>query len=126
MDSSVMFSQSTESTSISMPSIDQKPELGIPNTWAVKGNEYVMGPELTTEATTCNNVVLFNSVTVDNILVFFLILFLYPFGCNNILIEYSVSIVLSYINFEPYLGTHYDTRQHITSFAPWQGREKLT
>ena len=52
MDSSVMFSQSTESTSINMPSIDQKPELGIPNPCAVKENEYVMGPELSTEATT--------------------------------------------------------------------------
>ena len=52
MDSSVMFSQSTESTSINMTSIDQKPELGIPNPCAVKENEYVMGPELSAEATT--------------------------------------------------------------------------
>ena len=52
MDSSVMFSQSTDSTSINMTSIDQKPELGIPNPCAVKENEYVMGPELSTEATT--------------------------------------------------------------------------
>ena len=52
MDSSVVFSQSTESTSINMPSIDQKPELGIPNPRAVKENEYVMGPALSAEATT--------------------------------------------------------------------------
>ena len=52
MDSSVMFSQSTDSTSISMPSIDQKPELGIHNPCAVEENEYLMGPELSAEATT--------------------------------------------------------------------------
>ena len=52
MDSSVMFSQFTESTSINMTSIDQKPELGVPNSCAVKENEYVMGPELLAEATT--------------------------------------------------------------------------
>ena len=46
-----MFSQSTESTSINMPTIDQKPELGIPNTCAVKENEYVMGPELSAKTT---------------------------------------------------------------------------
>ena len=50
-DSPVIFSQSTESTSINMSSMEQKPELGIPNPCAVKENEYVMGPELSTEAT---------------------------------------------------------------------------
>ena len=48
----MIFSQSTESTSINMPSMDEKPELGIPNPRAVKENEYVMGPELLAEATT--------------------------------------------------------------------------
>ena len=52
IDTSVIFSQSTESTSINMPSMDEKPELGIPNPCAVKENEYVMGPELSAEATT--------------------------------------------------------------------------
>ena len=47
----MVFSQSTECTSISMSSMEQKPELGIPNPCAVKENEYVMGPELSAEAT---------------------------------------------------------------------------
>ena len=52
IDTSVIFSQSTESTSINMPSMDEKPVLGIPNPCAVKENEYGMGPELSAEATT--------------------------------------------------------------------------
>ena len=52
MESSVTFSRSFQSTSIDMPSIDEKPEKGIPNPCTVQVNKYTMGPELSAEATT--------------------------------------------------------------------------
>lgn len=49
MESSVKFSSSAESTSISMPS--QKPEPEIPNSCTVKENDYAEGSDFSLEVT---------------------------------------------------------------------------
>ena len=46
LENSVNFPRSSESTSINMLNVDQKPELGIPDLSAAKKNEYVITLEL--------------------------------------------------------------------------------
>lgn len=68
MESSVTFSQSTESTTINIPSIYQKLEERIPNPCTVKANGYAIGPKLSAEGTTLQLHVFI--LTTDNLIVF--------------------------------------------------------
>ena len=55
LESSVNFPRSSESTSINMPSVDQKPELGIPDLSSAKKNEYVITLEFEIANMPCSN-----------------------------------------------------------------------
>ena len=50
MEASVVFSRSSDSTSINMSRIDQKPGVGVPNPTAIE-NDNVKGQDLSDEGT---------------------------------------------------------------------------